>query len=363
VDNIKHYEGLPVYQGVIKVKEVIDLKLRNGFYLDQEVKVKNPGIKVFPIKSRKKVTREYRVLEEVEDQVRFEETGTISKIRVINYSKYPVFIRAGEILKGRSQNRAIKRSIVVFPGEDEYENKGYLQLADVFCVHSTQAITGGTFTVSCLVPHYHESLLYSNVSQSDIWRANTSWNTGMPSSSWNEGWVQVQPYIPGTSDYSPNDLYSKVKYFYDDSYVEELMKKKRLKDCIGIVIFDWFGIKAIEIFDSEESWSAIRRKIFQKYSIDFQDNWRECKITKEFAEKILKNLLKNKFKTITKYFNKQGSKYSSTVYLGNLGMYEGEITKLNRRVIHFACVRGMKDYFKPIREPEISQEGPLILEY
>jgi len=342
------------------VKEVIDLKLRNGFYLDQEVKVKNPGIKVFPIKSRKKVIREYKVLEEVEDQIRFEETGTISKIRVINYSKYPVFIRAGEILKGKSQNRAIKRSIVVFPGEEEYENKGYLQVADVFCVHSTQAITGGTFTVSCLVPHYHESLLYSNASQSDIWRANTSWNNSSPYS-WNEEWVQ--PYTLGTSDFSPNDLYLKVKYYYDDSYVEELMKKKRLKDCIGIVILDWFGIKAVEIFDSAESWSAIRRKIFQKYSIDFQDNWRKCRITKESAEKMLKDLLKCKFKTIAKYFNKQGSKYSSTVYIGNLGKYEGEITKLNRRVIHFACVRGMNDYYKPIRELEISQEGPLILEY
>jgi len=336
------------------VKEVIGLKLRNGFYLDQEVKVKNPGIKVFPIKTKRRVSREYRVLEEAEDQIRFEETGTISKIRVINYSKYPVFIRAGEILKGKSQNRAIKRSIVVFPGEEEYENKGYLQLADVFCVHSTQAITGGTFTVSCLVPHYHESLLYSNASQSDIWRANTSWN---------EEWIQIQPCTSGTSDYSPNDLYSKVKYYYDNSYVEELIKKKRLKDCIGVVILDWFGIKAVEIFDSEESWSAIRRKIFQKYSIDFQDNWRECSITKESAKKMLKDLFKCKFKTIAKYFNKQGTKYSSTVYVGNLGMYEGEITKLNRRVIHFACVRGMQDYFKPIREPEISQEGPLILEY
>jgi len=282
---------------------------------------------------------------------------------VINYSKYPVFIRAGEILKGKSQNRAIKRSIVVFPGEEEYENKGYLQLADVFCVHSSQAITGGTFTVSCLVPHYHESLLYSNASQNDIWSANASFrsSTWVPSYLQGEEWLQ--PNAPGTFIYSSNDLHAKVKHYYDDSYVEELMKKKTLKDCIGIVILDWFGIKAIEIFDSEESWSAIRRKIFQKYSIDFQDNWRECKITKESAEKILKNLLKNKFKTITKYFNKQGSKYSSTVYIGNLGMYEGEITKLNRRVIHFACVRGMKDYFKPIRELEISQEGPLILEY
>ena len=89
------------------------LKLGSSIEIGQAIEVPNKGIKIYPLYYQGIHAREYKLIEEVEKDVDLIDSGSIDKVYIKNKSKYPIFVRAGNIISGKSQNRTIKRSILV----------------------------------------------------------------------------------------------------------------------------------------------------------------------------------------------------------------------------------------------------------
>jgi hypothetical protein len=62
-----------------------------------------------------------------QDKIIIYETGNVSKLEIENISKYPVFIQAGDIVKGGRQDRVLQYDIIIWPGT------GKISIAS-FCV-------------------------------------------------------------------------------------------------------------------------------------------------------------------------------------------------------------------------------------
>ena len=315
------------------------MKIGNYLNIGQPIDVTNKGIKIYPLYYQGVHAREYRLIEEVEDKVGLTDSGRVSNIYIRNRSKYPVFIRAGTILKGNTQNRGIKRSIVAFPigKKREYENIEYTKVAEVYCVHQTSPISSsGSLTVNCLMPHNFEALAYSGASQGKMWNdvkyyASTS---GAPTG-----------YASG-DDLTGNVSYNIAKY---ESTVDKIINKNpEIMDAVGIAIVDTANVLSIELYDSQESWNVMCRKILNKYSTDFAkrtSGYSTGNYWKGIPNKI-KGVLNSIFKVLAKYSDSariDGKHWIATTYQGNLqSTFEAEMTKLNKKVIHLAVVRGTK---------------------
>lgn len=90
---------------------------------------------VVPIIRKTSRVRQYKVLAECDKGVGLVDTGSINRIRVGNKTKHNVFLRSGTIFRGDTQERALTRSSVVFPGAT-------VEL-DVRCVHQSKGIVRG----------------------------------------------------------------------------------------------------------------------------------------------------------------------------------------------------------------------------
>jgi len=324
------------------------MKIGNYIDVGKPIEVNNKSMRIYPLFYQGAHGRDYRLIEELESLVDLIDSGQINKVYIKNRSKYPVFIRAGNIISGKTQNRGIKRSILVFPKSKKksYSNIEYVKSAEVFCVHASSPIaSNGTFSVNCLMPHEFESLAYSGAPQATMWRAATNYSHDQ-TGTWND------------------DLLDTVKVVtekYEDTIDKILNDNPWILDAVGVAIVDSVGILALELYDSQESWSIMAKKILNKYSLDFVKRtggyttgqyWKTIEAT-------IKTLLNARFKVLAKYSDSlsvDGKRWVSITYQGNImDKYEGELTKLNKKVIHLALVRGTKFNY--------TDQGPIQIRY
>lgn len=334
------------------------MKIGHYITIGKSIDVPNKSMKIYPLLYQGSHAREYKLIEEVQDLVELIDSGRIDTIYIKNKSRYPVFVRAGNIITGATQNRGIKRSVLVFPQttKKSYKNIEYTKAAEVFCVHQSSPITsGGTFTVNCLMPHKYEALAYSSTNQSGMWGAiSTDTTVG--------DFVSSGP-IYGTT-WKNDDLFTKTKAIIDkskDVVTDIIDNNPWILDAVGIAIVDSAGVLSIELYDSQESWAIMCKKILNKYAPDFSmrsggyttgNYWKNKEID-------IKSLLNSAFKVLAKYSDSlkvDGKRYLAVTYQGNVqDKYEAEITKLNKKVIHFATVRGTKYNHSDL--------GPLSIQY
>ncbi|MEM2868799.1 MAG: DUF6569 family protein [Thermoplasmata archaeon] len=71
---------------------------------------------------------------EVAKELGIRDTGRIDRVELQNMAGRPVFVRAGTIFEGATQNRASEHSCVIQPGREEVV---------VRCVHQTHGISPG----------------------------------------------------------------------------------------------------------------------------------------------------------------------------------------------------------------------------
>lgn len=298
---------------------------------------KNSLTAILPIIRKLEEQREYVTLAEA-DKVKIEDTGQIDLTLVTNNGDKPLFIRAGEIFKGKTQERAVVVSRVVMPKETAR--------IKVVCVHASRPISSGAeFKGGGIVPREVEqnilggSITMDSNIQSNVWSSvrNFSMQVNAASASVGtrrEDMSDISGRFGAMEDYtSPtvDDLAKNMETF--SKSIEEVLRSVPKVDWqVGAALLGVDGLIGLEAFDLADSWTAIREDIVRREGEDLikqdEDSVFEYKPAK--AKASAKKPLKQKFSEKDLFKNE----HSQTVAIETEG-YIGEATLLREKVIHF----------------------------
>ena len=240
----------------MKVPEIVEIELGEPWKLRE-----NGAAIAIPLLLRKGAQRErsYRLISEVEDQVRLIDSGRIDRLQILNGSEEAVFIRKGSIVKGDTQTRAVTISVAVAPKSKS--------TAEIKCVYASKGIRGGTNF------HFSDKLAPREVEES--LRASQG-----------ETWSKVNEYTSNTlnrlvefnlaqSAVNFSDIHSLVGTDDLEGYlgtqeniIDEAMKNIPADHMrqVGLVVVDINGISGLELFDHPDSWRALSKSVTRNYA-------------------------------------------------------------------------------------------------
>lgn len=301
---------------------------------------------IIPLVRETSYLRGYRLLTEVDKEVKIKDTGDIKSLEVTNNSGLPVLIRAGDIMLGATQERIATFSQVLMPGE-----KSTLGCA---CVHASKGIrsgqvirAGGTtpsrvrqvlYTSykrdwgNSLKHNSAETLnksVYSGRLQNELWSSVKSYSSSMAGSRSEAPRYQRRSRpanspglgslgdLPGTSqswggyeldslEDSPinnywssgsDDLAGRLKES-EDKYKEILKKAPKVENQVGMCLVGLNGFDTLDSFDHPDSWEGLRKSILKseasKLAESGNEDFFEFKLDK--AKEILSKMLSRPFK-------------------------------------------------------------------
>lgn len=292
---------------------------------------------VLPIVRKSRVQRDYITLSEAK-KVKIEDSGQINKVLIANNNKDPLFIRAGEIFKGQTQERAAILSRIVMPKEAAE--------IEVVCVHQTKGIfTGAAMAASGFTPAGIEMSLYEDTARredaNDIYQniqAN-AWNNVASYSVRGASINQASTSQSGGPSLSTpsDDLVESMRTF--SKSIEEVIKAVPKIDWqTGLALISVDGVEAIECFNLADSWTAVHEAVISKENetlakyLQDQDSIFEYKSGK--VEGITQKALGLNFVQKDLFKDKD----SRTISL-KAGDYLGEATMFKNKIIHLALTR------------------------
>ncbi len=262
---------------------------------------------VVPILRKNAPERQYTTMYEVLKQLNMKDTGSINQVELQNKSGMAIFVRAGTIFSGKTQNRAAQHSGV-------YNKKE--EVIKVCCVHASHGIHRGEKMKfgDIAPPSVTMNLMTGN--QSGVWSSVKNYtggdrttrrygnqdgfmslgSTGLHSSR-GSGSTSYAFSPSQSSDRihskrinfpirasSTSSLYTATSHSEVESQgtdnllghlqnikkgqsvLDDMMQKVPLFDNqAGAIIFNPVGIIALETFDSPKSWEAIKKEIVEKY--------------------------------------------------------------------------------------------------
>lgn len=122
---------------------------------------------VVPVIRANKDKPDYLLLSQARD-VDISDTGAIDRVRIKNNEKQPIFIRMGELLKGKTQERSVVISRVIMSGKEE--------IVDVKCIHASRPIHSGAKFSSGGIAPMRDSLYSSTSLRGMSVNQATSWS-------------------------------------------------------------------------------------------------------------------------------------------------------------------------------------------
>lgn len=278
---------------------------------------------VLPILRKSKERRAYLVLQEAK-RVKQEDTGDINSILVTNNEKKPVFIRVGNIFKGKTQERAVTISRVVMPGRTEK--------IEVVCIHQSRPIKPGET--------YSEGITPRSV---DLTGQGETWGSASAFQAMASDTLSSLSDIGAVSDASVgriasvkvDDISSNLKEFSEA--IEGVLKKVPfVANQVGIVLLDTKGCAGMEAFNLSDSWKAIKddvvRREGEKIAEVDKDSVFEYKPRK--AKGQAEKVLDAKFKEEPLFKDND----AETIKISYKKLV-GEVTILKDKVIHLNLIR------------------------
>ena len=269
------------------------------------------------------------------NKVKIEDSGSIDTIFVTNNEDKPMFVRAGEIFKGKTQERAVVISRIVMPKQTAR--------IKVVCIHASKPISvGAEMSRGGITPRSVENVMVMNSMesnlQSNVWSANASWAMNATS--------DIRAYAASSRREDLSDLMDSPIEDYAQPVVDDLVKNmetfsKQIAEVlrsvpktpwqVGTVLLGVDGVMGFECFDLADSWTSIREDIVRKEGEELikedQDGVFEYKPEK--AKRNTTKVLGLKFSEKDLYKDND----SQTVAL-ELDSYIGEVTLLKDSVIH-----------------------------
>ena len=367
---------------------------RNGFEIGEPWKFSDSALLVVvPITRNNSPERMYTTMYEVLKDLGMKDTGHIDKVQLQNKSGKPIFVRAGTIFEGKTQNRAAQHSGV-------YKEDAKVDI-DVRCVQQTHGISGGVeMKFGSIAPMSVTQNLMGRT-QSDVWnsvrtytsgkaftydgspsgrsgpsgctgstgptrtsscRAQSASNgrksrrasisdefaTGLSYTSSNDNPVYGASnndcflgavYTCSSFDSEPergtgtDDLLGYLKNKNKDALDEMMQKVPLFEDQTGAIIFDPLGIIALETFDSPKSWEAIKAEVIEKYGDKVSDKQAEhlFELNKDMILPMLKKFIAGLDKFEEKTVRQDDFSETRAVKGDKI---VGEYTLIKGRIIH-----------------------------
>jgi len=346
---------------------------------------------VVPILRQSAPQREYVTMYEVLKDIGMKDTGCIDQVELQNGAGKAVFVRAGTIFAGATQNRAAQHS-GVYQGAKEnvpvrcvQQTRGIhqgseMKFGDIAPMSVTMNLMGGSQgSVWESVRRYtggsdsdflsnsrpdivrdsetHYAFAPRRGGQSMSSRARFSSHTiglshaigSNPSSDRTTGQSGIQftqttgmggASIHGTSGRGSDDLLGHMQKMKEgQAMLDDMMQKVPLfDDQVGAIIFNPVGVIAVETFDHPMSWAAIKKEIIEKYGDKIMDKQAEhlFELKPEAILPALKKFIKGLEKNTEKTIRKDGFSETRTI-LGE-GII-GEYTIVKGQTIHVLLIR------------------------
>jgi len=323
---------------------------------------------VVPIKRKNAPNRPYTTMYEVLKDMGMKDTGHIDQVELQNKTGKAVFVRAGTIFAGETQNRAAQHSGVYQPGKVD---------VPVRCVHQTHGIRSGAPMIFGDIAPMSVTMNLMGGNQSDVWDSVSNYTSGgrhggpmsnfcgfamtqpQPSSLYgSSGWSRTHnrssnyvslssldgegTAVHGLYTEREDDLLGhlqKVRESQGKQALDEMMQKVPLfENQAGAIIFNPLGVLAVETFDSPKSWEAIKQEVIEKYGDHVSNEQAEhlFELRKDMILPMLKKFLASMDKFEEKTIRKDD--LSETRAVWGEGVV-GEYTLVRGRTIHALLIR------------------------
>lgn len=202
----------------------------------------------------------YYVFEEVKDDIKIEDSGSIGVLKGISKADKPVFMRSGTMVKGKTQERVLTIGGVLFPNKP--------QNLSALCIHASRGIRAGAAMKSGgLLPILNMQYV-AHENQASMWsgvRRHTHLMRSFAS--------RLSPHRSQRLQNIPDD--DMVRFREELEKIEEFKAKvdaviekipADLDNQVGIAVVDVNGVIGVETFDHEDSWLAFSKSIAKSYS-------------------------------------------------------------------------------------------------
>lgn len=247
------------------MKNFVESMMREeeGFSFGDPWNYKDSEGTILPIRREGRRRRKYRTLEEIlkdsRDAIEVTETGFIRKVRILNRTDIPIFVRMGTVFAGvGTQSRAAQGSVILVPSRRA-------RPITVRCVEAAVPIRGGTrFNVAGFtVPLSVEMGLYAR-DQQEVWDRVEAYARERSPSEWRLRRAYSHD-IPAL--YRDSSLVAAANAVdgFKEKVDEVLEVVPSYEDQVGLVFLDHSGVLGMEAFDSPKSWEAVSDRIVKKY--------------------------------------------------------------------------------------------------
>jgi len=341
--------------------DVVDSKF--GYKLSDPWKYSEETLGVVvPILRQRAPEREYVTMYEVMKDLGMKDTGRIDQVELQNRTGKAVFVRAGTIFTGATQNRAAQHSGVY---QEAKEN------VPVHCVQQTHGIRDGAEMKFGDIAPMSVTMNLMSGSQSRVWESvrrytgsdgldfdsvregNTHYafaprrgGQSMPRARYGSGHRFVSQShtgsnpSSGTAGRGSDDLLGHMQKMKEgQAMLDDMMQKVPLfDDQVGAIIFNPVGVIAVETFDHPMSWAAIKKEIIEKYGDKIMDKQAEhlFELKPEAILPALKKFIKGLEKNTEKTIRKDG--FSETRVVMGEGII-GEYTIVKGQPVHVLLIR------------------------
>jgi hypothetical protein len=328
---------------------------------------------VVPLLRDTEVERPYRLPSEVGKELKIKDLGSIDKVEITNRSEFDVLMKAGFVVVGATQSRALAVSQVIMAGERVE--------ADCVCVYASKGIRAGqdvavesysplpvrrairrsySYTPGGFVnrgPHQRgasfrrAAFSYGRGTQSDVWGGVKSASKGYASAAQNlaqavaDGGGEIQTFggfmttvdRVDTSWLTPADDLAGRLAESRDKFKAALKETPHNERQVGMCLLALNGLESLECFEHPDSWKALRDSILESESdkiadITDQDSVFEFKADK--AKAMIRQLLTTPFEESVAI-----DKDSTQTFILQSEKVTGEVVTLNSQPIHCAFMK------------------------
>ena len=357
-----------------------DLREQRTFAFEEPWRLSSRSLGLaVPIVRKEYGPRGYVLLEELPGGVEVRDSGSIRRLIARSGVEKPVFIRGGLVMKGETQPRAVRFSVVILPGEEK--------AIEALCVDEARPIrTMARMAPARDVPARVLKELVKG-DQAGVWReVRTLQMEVVPRYAKPMGEMifprhRARERARGRAReerrvstrrfrvIGPEIMHFRLRLrppiTTDLLRISEALEEARkdirdvierfplLKDQVGVVILDAKGVYAMELFDHPDSWSAIAKNAGRKFAevLAEQAEFGVFKPDKEGIMEAIRAFLDKLAACDEEVVFK--NRLSQTAVLRGEGV-QGEYTVLEGSVIHLMAMRSEEE--RPHRPPE--EEAP-----
>ena len=222
---------------------------------------------------------------------------SVNQLVLVNRSKQPLLLLAGELVSGGKQDRVIAKDRIVAPGAEPLP-------LDVFCVEHGRWSAGSKFTSASTIVHPSvREQAAVNQKQGDVWAAVTGGSTAARPAGAPAPAVSTEALSVVVESEAPTQSYSKI---YEsrrvapsvEAMVNEVQRRFRRETAglkgervVGVVIAYGGEVAWSDIFASGELFDQYWNKLLRSYAVEAvaRPTLRE-KVSAEDAQEFLQRL-------------------------------------------------------------------------